>query len=78
MTARVSRTSGRGIELNLSQLFFMGFDKKFKINLFLEHFWKLWDNVAIFPSLLSFSRIVVYVLVERKVQPSLLLFSMDS
>ena len=48
-------------ELTLSLLFFMGFDNKFKINLFFEHFWRLWDNAAVFLSLLSFSRIGVYV-----------------
>ena len=40
----------------------MGFDNKFKINFFLEYFWGLWDNAAVFLSLVSFSRIVVHVL----------------
>ena len=39
-------------EVTLSLLFFMGFDNKFKINLFLGHFLRLWDNVAVFLSLL--------------------------
>ena len=53
-------------ELTLSLLFFMGFDNKFKINLFLEHFLRLWDNVAVFLSLLFFSRIGMYVLMEKQ------------
>ena len=50
-------------ELTLSLLFFMGFDNKFKINLI---FWRLWDNAAIFLSLLSFLRVGVYVLTEKQ------------
>ena len=50
-------------ELTLSLLFFMVFDNKFKINLF---FWRLWNNAAIFLSLLSFLRKVVYVLTEKQ------------
>ena len=50
-------------ELTLSLLFFMGFDNKFKINLF---FWRLWDNAAIFLSLLSLLQIGVYSLMEKQ------------
>ena len=53
-------------ELTLSLLFFIGFDHKFTINLFLEHFWRFWDNAAVFLSLLSFSRIGMYVLMEKQ------------
>ena len=35
---------------------------KFKPTYFLNIFWRLWDNAAVFLSLLSFSWIVVYVL----------------
>ena len=52
-------------ELTLSLLLFIGFDHKFTINLFLEHFW-LWDDAAVFLSLLSFSRIGMYVLMEKQ------------
>ena len=60
-------------ELTLSSLFFMGFDNKFKINLFLEHFWRLWDNAAVFLSLLSVSRIGVCVLMEKQYMAKLAL-----
>ena len=53
-------------ELTLSLLFFMGSDSKFKINLFFEHFLRLWDNTPVFLSLVFFSRIFVYVLLERQ------------
>ena len=55
-------------ELTLSLLFFMVFDNKFKIELLLEHFFfhLLWDNAAVFLSLLSLSRIGVYVLMEKQ------------
>ena len=55
-------------ELTLSLLFFMVFDNKFKIELPLEHFFfhLLWDNAAVFLSLLSLSRIGVYVLMEKQ------------
>ena len=53
-------------ELTLSLLFFMGFDNKFKSTYFLNIFWRLWDNAAIFLSLLSFSRIGVYVLMAKE------------
>ena len=60
----------KNVKLNVqntfSLLFFMGFDNKFKINLFLEHFWRLWDNAAVFLSLLFFSRIGMYVLMEKQ------------
>ena len=49
-------------KLTLSLSFFMGFDNKFKINLFFGGF----VNPAVFLSLLSFSRIVVYVLMEKQ------------
>ena len=53
-------------ELTLSLLLLMGFDNKFKINLFLEHFLEALSNAAVFLSLLSFSRIGVYVLMEKQ------------
>ena len=53
-------------ELTHSLLFFMGFDNKFKMNPFLENFSQALDNAAVFLRFLSFSRIVVYVLMERQ------------
>ena len=49
-------------KLTLSLLFFMSFDNKFKINLFFGGF----VNPTVFLSLLSISRIVVYVLMEKQ------------
>ena len=49
-------------ELTLSLLFFMGFDNKLKINLFFEAL----GQCIHFPSLLSFLRIGVYVLMEKQ------------
>ena len=37
-----------------------------KSTYFLNIFWRLWDNAAVFLSSLSFSRIVVYVFMEKK------------
>ena len=37
-----------------------------KSTYFLNIFWRRWDNAAVFLSLLSFSRIAVYVLIKRQ------------
>ena len=57
------------IHLNLHELIFhCCFSWVLTINskstYFLNIFWRLWDNAAVFLSLLSFSRIDVYVLME--------------
>ena len=52
-------------KLTLSQVLLMGFDDKFKINLYHEHFLRLRKDVPVFQSLLSFSVIVMYGSMER-------------
>ena len=53
-------------ELSLSPLFFIGSDNKYTLTYFLNIFLRLRDNVAVLLSLLFFSRIIVYVLMERQ------------
>ena len=49
----------------LSQALLMGFDRKFKINLYMSIFLRLGKDVPVFQCLLSFLVIAMYVSMER-------------
>ena len=53
-------------ELTLSLLFSWVLSINSKSTYFLNMFWRLWNNAALFLSLLSFSQIGVYVLKEKQ------------
>ena len=51
----------------------MGLTKNSKSNYFWNIFWRLWDNAAVFLSILSFPQIVVYELMEKQYMAKLAL-----